>query len=175
MSVQVDEYARNEQMTLKGMLVQKVMPNDILCSGRLCNNIQQHPGNQRFAAFLAKNYKRLASSSKYTFDKKGAITFLVSGFMQAPNGGRFLAPMQDRYIILTRTQAVEWVYNSLKSSQTPLPKTNETDCRDETIQENRRGVIDIDSHVASILRAQKEILIKMKREGKIQCDIARMA
>eukprot|EP00547_Thalassionema_nitzschioides_P005689 CAMPEP_0194216646 /NCGR_PEP_ID=MMETSP0156-20130528/19422_1 /TAXON_ID=33649 /ORGANISM="Thalassionema nitzschioides, Strain L26-B" /LENGTH=188 /DNA_ID=CAMNT_0038945467 /DNA_START=130 /DNA_END=696 /DNA_ORIENTATION=- len=178
------EEMSSQDMTLKGMIVTEVMPNDILCSERLSTSKSQYPGNQRFAAFFAKNYKRLASS-KHAFGKKDAIKFLVGGFMRAPNGGRFLKPLKydsSKHIILTRTQAVEWVYSSLKALQdmkSPSIPKNNTEFRDETIRKDDEGHhIDsqlIDSRVALILREQKKILLKMKKEGKIQCDVSKIA
>mmetsp|Transcript_1209 Transcript_1209/g.1549 ORF Transcript_1209/g.1549 Transcript_1209/m.1549 type:complete len:173 (+) Transcript_1209:122-640(+) len=160
-----------EDITLKGLIVTNLTPNDVLCSVKLCSKLQ-HPGNRRFAAFFAKNYSRFASSN---MNKKEITRFLVSAFMKAPNGGRFLKPLEDsKHILLTRNQSVEFVYDSL---QYMAMNANMMKLKIQTSKETRGKDgerFNVDSHVAAILSAQKRILMKMKREGKIKNNLASM-
>lgn len=151
------------------MFVKEILPNDCICHEGLRGKTEKS-GNRRFAILLSKVLKRYASS-RSAIDQKRSVDFAVNMFMRAPNCGRFLRSLNGCvYATLTKSQAVRWVYNSLHHIPKSLPRSRTGN--NIVLNSSTKVKSDMDNKVATILGNQKNILLKMQREGKIKQSVS---
>lgn len=182
-------------------VVTDIQQLDVLCCEKINN--PKSDGNRRFAALLAMSCREYVATKSIS-ERKNIVGSVVNSFIlhsRAP-GGRFLksTPVSNEYIVISRREAVEWVYKelqqvlrgdtgipspSLEQQEMHIPTQNITPsppCEQHTVIEEECGslklpmhgeAVEVDKTVSNVLKGQKKILSQMSAQGKFKIDITK--
>eukprot|EP00546_Thalassionema_frauenfeldii_P021160 CAMPEP_0178897416 /NCGR_PEP_ID=MMETSP0786-20121207/1734_1 /TAXON_ID=186022 /ORGANISM="Thalassionema frauenfeldii, Strain CCMP 1798" /LENGTH=312 /DNA_ID=CAMNT_0020567963 /DNA_START=79 /DNA_END=1017 /DNA_ORIENTATION=+ len=100
-------------MDCQDVIVTELQPFDVLCCERINN--PKYEGNKKFAALLAMSCQDYVAA-KAMSERKKIVGSVVNSFIlhsRAP-GGRFLKSTNHGFVVISRRDAVEWVYKDLQ-------------------------------------------------------------
>eukprot|EP00547_Thalassionema_nitzschioides_P001402 CAMPEP_0194201962 /NCGR_PEP_ID=MMETSP0156-20130528/2112_1 /TAXON_ID=33649 /ORGANISM="Thalassionema nitzschioides, Strain L26-B" /LENGTH=297 /DNA_ID=CAMNT_0038927313 /DNA_START=158 /DNA_END=1051 /DNA_ORIENTATION=- len=182
-------------------VVTELQEFDVLCCEKINN--PKYEGNKKFAALLAMNCQEYVAA-KAVSERKKIVGSVVNSFIlhsRAP-GGRFLKSTNKGFVVISRRDAVEWVYKDLQqvlhNPPPPLPpkQPTPTNCNNKirmqkvitkkrkehqqpepTMEDNlvsmRNHEIEIEASVQKVLAEQKKIIMEMSAKGKFELDITK--